>query len=76
TLNVVDVNYDVFVERKSNGTIERFAEKHPMRCYFDVELDELMREHGFSRRFAGQWFTRQSPSATSWSVLFAYELSE
>ena len=72
--NVVDVNYDVFVERRSTGLIERFAEVHPMRCYFDAELDELLREHNFERRFAGQWFTRKAPSPSSWSVLFAYEL--
>jgi SAM-dependent methyltransferase len=71
--NVVDVNYDVFVERKASGDIQRFAETHPMRCYFDAELDELMKSEGFERRFAGQWFTRQAPSPASWSVLFAYQ---
>lgn len=73
--NQIDVNYEIFVERKSDGHIETIHEKHPMRCFFDDELDLLMGEFGLKRKFAGTWFTGERPSVTTWSVVFGYEVA-
>lgn len=74
--NVVDVNYDIYARNLESGEISNFKESHPMRCYFDAELDALMAETGFSRCFAMEWFTRNEPSTDSWSVLFGYRLDQ
>jgi SAM-dependent methyltransferase len=74
--NVIDVNYDIYARNLVSGEISNFKELHPMRCYFDAELDALMAEAGFSRRFAMEWFTRHEPSTSSWSVLFGYRLEQ
>jgi len=72
--NVVDVNYTVFVEDKNSGAIQSFKESHPMRCFFDAELDELFAQCGFEKVFGQTWFEGTPPSDDTWSVLFGYKL--
>jgi SAM-dependent methyltransferase len=67
--NVVDVNYEIFVEDKSSKRIERIKEVHPMRCLFDAEIDDLAAATGFKSVHSGQWYTAEAPTAESWSVL-------
>jgi SAM-dependent methyltransferase len=67
--NVVDVNYDVFVTEKANGRIANFQEKHPMRCFFDAELEALMQLGGFSPIFRTTWMDGGAPSPSTWSIL-------
>lgn len=74
--NVVDVNYDIFAINLETGVIGNFQEVHPMRCFFDAELDELMAGAGFDRQFAIEWFSGKRPSTDSWSVLFGFRLTE
>lgn len=73
--NVIDVNYDIYARNTATGKISEFKEVHPMRCFFDAELDELMGQASFSRVFAMEWFSRKPPSTESWSVLFGYRLA-
>lgn len=67
--NVVDVNYEIFVEDKGSKRIERITEKHPMRCLFDAEIDDLAASTGFRSVHSGQWYSGKAPTASSWSVL-------
>lgn len=73
--NVIDVNYDIYAKNLATGEISNFKEVHPMRCFFDAELDELMAGMGFERMFSLEWFTGKPPSTNSWSVLFGYRLT-
>ena len=73
--NVIDVNYNIFVKNKQNGELSNFKETHPMRCFFDAELDEIMGQFSFERVFAMEWFSKNKPSTDSWSVLFGYRLA-
>ena len=40
--NKVIVNYDMFIERKSDGQILHFTEDHPMRYFSEPELAQLL----------------------------------
>jgi len=72
--NRIDVEYEIFLTRKLEGTIHTFRESHALRCYFEDELDEILGQCGFKRFFAQQWFDRSAPSVQSWSVLFGYQV--
>lgn len=70
--SLVTVNFEVFVEHKAFGRIESFNEQHPMRCYFETELDLLMCEAGLRRLATTPWHTDKPPNEESWSVIFCY----
>lgn len=74
--NRIDVNYDMFVERKSDRQIETFSEVHPMRCYFHDELVDLLAPFGFELAFARKWFTKEPPSIQTWSAMFGFRRLE
>ncbi len=42
--NLVDVNYQVFIQDKSNGEVEELKETHRMRYLFKPEVELLMQE--------------------------------
>jgi SAM-dependent methyltransferase len=64
--NVVDVNYDVFIEDKASNTIEQLNEKHRMRYFF---LPELKWYHGTSwnELVSEEWLSGAPLSKNSWA---------
>lgn len=64
--NLVDVNYDVFIEDKSSNIIEQLSEKHRMRYFF---LPELKLYHGSSWKeiVSEEWLSGDSLSEDSWA---------
>lgn len=74
--NSVVVNYDMFVNRKSDQLIQHLSEKHHLRCYFDEELEFLLGSVGLKRVFSKVWFSDDEPSSKNWSVLFGYRLDD
>lgn len=73
--NLIDVRYELFIEDKASGAILTLNELHPVRCFFDAELDAMLAQHGFERIFATQLVNGREPSASTWSVLFGYRLA-
>jgi SAM-dependent methyltransferase len=69
-LNRVDVNYTVLATSKSDGTVEQFDECHPMRYFFQSEIDLLANLTGFEMVHAEEWMTCNEPSDQSWGVAF------
>jgi len=69
-LNRVDVNYTILATSTSDGAVEQFEERHPMRFYSRPEIDLLARLTGFEVVHAEQWMTRSEPSEQSWGVAF------
>jgi SAM-dependent methyltransferase len=67
-LNVVDVNYDLFVLDRASGETTELHETHKMRYLFLPEVDRLLADHGFIRERAEEWMTGKSPSLDSWGV--------
>ena len=64
--NLIDVNYDVFIEDKASNTIEKLNEKHRMRYFF---LPELKWYHGSSwnELVSEEWLSGDSLSRNSWA---------
>jgi SAM-dependent methyltransferase len=64
--NLVDVNYQVFVEDKNTQKIEKLQETHRMRYFF---LPELAWYHGASwtELASEEWISGNSLGADSWS---------
>jgi SAM-dependent methyltransferase len=67
--NVVKVNYDMFIEQKSDGRILHFSEVHPMRYFFEPELELLLAGAGQKIVFRGADLgTDLSPSEEHWGL--------
>ncbi|MBE9488796.1 MAG: class I SAM-dependent methyltransferase [Bacteroidetes bacterium] len=64
--NLVDVNYDVFIENKKDGGIEQLNEKHRMRYFFLPEL-EWYRRTFWKELVSEEWLSGDSLNKNSWS---------
>ena len=67
-INVVEVNYKVFVREQDDGVMHEIQETHPMRYFFLPELDVLLGSHGLERVKTEEWMTRRSPSLDTWGI--------
>lgn len=65
--NVVDVNYEVWVEDKRTGEIQRLKELHRMRYLFAPEIASHLDKHGFESSDLYEWLTCEPPRLSSWS---------
>lgn len=72
--NSIEVDYDIFITNKSDSTVEHLKEHHMIRCYFEDELDHLLKPFGFERVVNQIWFSEDKPSTNSWSSLHGYIL--
>ena len=68
--NVVDVNYDVFIEDCHSNAIVEKRELHKMRYFFDAELEAMCKMIGFSIEKKYEWMNNQDPSFNSWNVVW------
>lgn len=64
--NIVDVNYDVFIEQKATGRLEQVRESHHMRYVFLPELLQLAGAR-FAERASHAWLTQEPMSERSWA---------
>jgi SAM-dependent methyltransferase len=68
--NTVDVNYDIFIEEiKSNQVIQK-KELHPMRYFFDTELELICNKIGFKVENKYKWLSQSNPDFESWNVVW------
>lgn len=74
--NIVDVNYDVFVERKSNSEIIENKETHKMRYFFDTELEIICEKCGFSIEKKYEWMSEKTPGFNSWNVVWVIKKTD
>jgi SAM-dependent methyltransferase len=66
--NVVDVNYQFFVQDKQSGRIETFREFHHMRYLFLPELELILARACLTLGEHGEWMTGKPPGFNTWSV--------
>ena len=67
--NIVNVNYDIFLETGSDKT-ERKQEVHPMRYLFDSELEIICDLEGFLVECKYEWMSDNNPDLSSWNVVW------
>ena len=67
--NVVDVNYQVWIELIETGAIEQVHETHSMRYLFLPELNQMLDRHHLEMIDAKEWLKNDPPSEKSWGVM-------
>jgi len=68
--NVVEVCYKIFVVDKKNKTFLEHEEIHPMRFFFDPELELFIENIGFKLESKFSWLRFEKPSENDCSVLW------
>ena len=66
--NVVDVNYNIFVEQIDTGNISHIHEKHKMRYIFLPELSQYLDGNKWNEFYAYKWMSDDKPDENSWSA--------
>lgn len=68
--NIVDVNYDVFIENKASKEVLEKKELHKMRYFFDTELEMVCETVGFEVVNKYEWMSDKNPDFNSWNVVW------
>lgn len=68
--NIVDVNYNIFIEDKVSGKIVEKKELHKMRYFFDTEFELICQKVGFSIKKRYGWMNTKNPDFNSWNVVW------
>lgn len=68
--NIVEVNYDIFLENKHTKNISEIKEIHKMRYFFDTELELICKNLGFQVVGKYEWMTDKTPDFSSWNVVW------
>ncbi|MCB5267002.1 MAG: class I SAM-dependent methyltransferase [Candidatus Cloacimonetes bacterium] len=68
--NIVDVNYDVFIEDKTSKEVVEKKELHKMRYFFDTELEIICKQVGFGVIQKYEWMSNKNPNFNSWNVVW------
>lgn len=66
--NIVDVNYQVFVQERLSGKVDILRETHRMRYLFLPEITFFLKSAGMDLVQVGGWLTETDPGFTSWNV--------
>lgn len=66
--NIVDVQYEVLIENKTNKKIKRIHEVHPMRYFFKPEVELLLKSHGFELLYCEEWITGKPIGFDTWGA--------
>jgi len=66
--SIVEVNFEVNVFDKSNRNLQTISEKHPMRYFFQNELNFFSQYCGFDILDTYAWLTMNSPDKNAWYV--------
>jgi len=68
--NIVDVNYDVFIEDKVSKEVVEKKELHKMRYFFDTELEMVCEKVGLTSVNKFEWMSNKNPDFNSWNVVW------
>lgn len=68
--NIVDVNYNIFIENKETKEVVEKKELHKMRYFFDTELEFICESIGFNILNKYEWLSYKNPDFSSWNVVW------
>ncbi|MDJ0703952.1 MAG: class I SAM-dependent methyltransferase [Leptolyngbyaceae cyanobacterium MO_188.B28] len=68
--NLVEVNYQVFIQNTQDEIFEEIRESHRMRYLFKPEIDFLLESLDMELVTSGGWMTDQPAGLDTWSVYF------
>jgi SAM-dependent methyltransferase len=66
--NIVQVNYQTFVEDLKINHISEIKETHDMRAFEADEIKEFANQTGFTLLHTEEWLTSHTPSKETWGV--------
>lgn len=68
TTNTVEVNFEIDITDKRNGTCQTLSETHIMRYLFLPEVTNLLDRAGLTLLGTEEWLTGNAPTLESWNV--------
>ena len=68
--NAVDVNYEIIVQEKAGGEVTFIKETHPVRYFFQPEIEMLLESVGVEILTAEEWLTGKAPGLDTFGVCF------
>jgi SAM-dependent methyltransferase len=68
--NMVDVNYEIIVQKKVDDGIAIIKETHPVRYFFRVEIEDLLNDLGAEVLTVEEWLTGNNPGLGTFGVCF------
>jgi SAM-dependent methyltransferase len=68
--NLVEINYQIFVENKSKGTTNILEETHKMRYFFKPEIEFLLQQLDLKIISSREWMSDKDPGLDTWGVYF------
>jgi SAM-dependent methyltransferase len=68
--NVVDVNYQIFVQDKQSSAVSELREKHSMRYLFAPEVELLLGAAGLAAREMVAFMAEGAPGLDTWTAVF------
>ena len=72
--NIVDVNFEIFIEDNNSKNIIKKSELHKMRYLFDTELEIICKKVGFLVEAKYAWMNNSAPDSNSWNVAWVVKL--
>jgi hypothetical protein len=66
--NIVEVNFDLFIEDKANSSIHKINELHKMRHFSVPELKLFAKNSGFEWVYAEEYLTGNPISEKTWGI--------
>jgi SAM-dependent methyltransferase len=66
--NIAEVNYEIVVKDKKNGSYNTIREKHPMRYFSIPEIALIANETGFNAIGFEEFLTGNQPTLESWNI--------
>lgn len=67
-VNLVEVHYELMVQKKGSSEVNQFRERHDMRYFSLPEIQWIAEEGGWEFEETGEWMTGVEPSEKSWGV--------
>lgn len=64
--NVVNIDFDVFVEDRRTHLVNRISENHRVRYFFFPELEQFLAAQGFKVVAHGKWMSSEPLDSQSW----------
>ena len=74
--NLVDVNYNFFVNNKINNKLITFKELHPMRHFSIPEIELYASLANFQCLHCEEWLTKEKPSQNTWGICFVLKKND
>jgi hypothetical protein len=68
--NLVDVNYQVFIQDKGSDKVEELKEVHRMRYLFKPEIEFLLQKLQMELITYREWISQQEAGFNTWGVYF------